>query len=781
VIGAWILALVVLSGLARGAGSPFADVFTIPGTDAQKAVNLLDQRFPSQNLPTASIVFSGDRGAVESTDSRAAIDEVLAAVGKEPGVQSVSDPYSATASPGVSEDGSTAVASVTYGEPISEVPGRAVDDLEAAAAPARAAGLTVEYGGEVVDLFGSSSSATDNADAIGLAFAVVILLFVFGTVVAAALPLTTAVIGVGLATAVLTLLATAFTIGTVAPVLGTMIGLGVGIDYSLLVVSRFRQDRDEGMEVHDAIGRAIGTAGSASLFAGCCVSVALCGLWFARIPYVSVLGFSAALFVVVMVLAALTLLPALLGVLGAHVDRLRVIPRRKHASAVPTAARRPADAAAAEPSAAMGRGDGAGEGADGGAAIKCGAAIGGGGLFERWSHVVARRAWWCVVASLLVLLLLAAPLLGMRLGFADDGDDPASFTQRRAYDQIAAAYGAGANGPLLVAVSLPPPTSANEVSDLAAVEKVLAAIKATPGITDVSPPAPNSVKAPTAVVALAQPAAAPNSPKTVRLVRHLRNEVIPDATTGTALAGNVHVGGETAELIDLTDRIDARLIWCIAAVVLGAFVILMIVFRSILVPLKAALMNLLSIGAAYGVVVAVFQWGWGRGLIGLHQTVPIVAFVPLMMFAILFGLSMDYEVFLLSRIREEYLASGDNRDAVAKGLAKTARVITSAALIMIAVFLAFVTSPQPTVKMLGLGLAVAVFVDATIVRLVLVPATMELLGDANWWLPRWLDRILPHLDVEGASTPERPGTEGVPVRAPGPVAPSAPRSRTTAR
>jgi RND superfamily putative drug exporter len=715
VLGAWLVVLVTLLGAAGGAGTPFRDVFTIPGTDAQRAVDLLSERFPAQNLPTAQIVFHTTDGNLASGADRAAIDAVIAAVGGQPDVQSVSNPFAGQSVLGLSANGKTAVATVTYSAQFADLPHDAVTALEAAAAPARAAGLTVEFGGPVVDVLGQPSSV--DADAVGLVFAVVILIFVFGTVVAAALPLTTAVVGVAIATALLTLLATAFTIGTVAPILGTMIGLGVGIDYSLLVVSRFRQDRAAGMDVHDAIGRSLGTAGAASLFAGCCVSVALCGLWFAQVPYVSVLGFSAALFVVVMVVAALTLLPALLGILGPHMDRLRVVPRRK-------------PAAAAAPGAE------------------------GTGFFYRWAHVVARRAPWCVVISLALLLLLAAPVLGMRLGFADDGDDPTSFTQRRAYDQIAAAYGAGANGPLLIAAPLPAPTPANEQSDLAAVEKLLAAVKATPGVAWVTPPIPSPTD--DAVVALAAPTGAPNVPATEALIRRLRADVIPEATRGTALAGEVHVGGQTAELVDLSDRINGRLLWCIGAVVLGAFVILMIVFRSILVPLKAAIMNLLSIGAAYGVIVAVFQWGWGRELIGLQDTVPIVAFVPLMMFAILFGLSMDYEVFLLSRIREEYLASGDNREAVAIGLAKTARVITSAALIMIAVFLAFVTSPQPTVKMIGLGLAVAVFVDATLVRLILVPATMELLGKANWWLPKWLDRVLPHLDVEGSGASPAP-------------------------
>ena len=403
------------------------------------------------------------------------------------------------------------------------------------------------------------------------------------------------------------------------------------------------------------------------------------------------LGFSAALFVAVMVIAALTLLPALLGVLGPHLDRLRVLPRR--------------------PSADPGT-----------------------GFWYRWGHEVARRAWWCLGGSLLVLLLLAAPVLHMRLGFATDGDDPTSFTQRRAYDLVTEGFGPGANGPLLIVISVPNPTAATEATDLAALNRLLTSIKATPGIKSVTPPLPNPAK--DAAVALAVPVSAPNSPATERIVRNLRRTVIPQAVAGTPLQGNVSVGGQTAELIDLTDRINSKLLLCIGAVVLGAFILLMMVFRSLLVPLKAAVMNLLSIGAAYGVIVAVFQWGWGRGLIGLHQSVPIVAFVPLMMFAILFGLSMDYEVFLLSRIREEYLLSGNNREAVAIGLAKTARVITSAALIMIAVFLSFVASGQPVIKMLGLGLAVAVAVDATLVRLVLVPATMELLGDANWWLPQ---------------------------------------------
>jgi RND superfamily putative drug exporter len=380
------------------------------------------------------------------------------------------------------------------------------------------------------------------------------------------------------------------------------------------------------------------------------------------------------------------------------------------------------------------------------------------GFWYRWGHEVARRAWWFVVASLLILLVLAAPALSMRLGFTTDADAPVGSTQREAYDLVTQGFGAGQNGPLLVTVALPTATAANESADIADAEKLLAAIKATKGVASVTPPLPNA--AGNAAVALATPTSAPNAVTTQALVRTLRDDVIPAATKGTPLAGQVHVGGVTAELIDLTDRMNSRLVLVIGAVVLGAFILLMMVFRSILVPLKAAVMNLLSIGAAYGVIVAVFQWGWGKNLIGLRETIPIVAFVPVMMFAILFGLSMDYEVFLLSRIREEFDKSGNNREAVAIGLAKTARVITSAALIMIAVFLSFVTSDNATVKMIGLGLAVAVAVDATIVRLMLVPATMELLGNANWWLPEPLERLLPHINVEG--TPAAPVTAAPP-------------------
>jgi RND superfamily putative drug exporter len=704
VLGIWIVALVALGAGAATRHSVLRDVFTVPGTNSQSAADVLDQRFPAQQQPQATVVIAAPAGrTVTAPSSEAAIGTMLAAVREQPGVASVSNPFGTP--PRVSTDGRIAIATVSYAGSYADLPRTAFDALDAAAAPVERTGLQVEFGGAVTDIQ-NSGGGNDIADLIGIVAGLIILLFLFGTILAAFLPIGIAIFGVATASSLLLLLATQITIGTVAPILGSMIGLGVGIDYSLLVLSRYLQNRDEGMDHEPGVAHAIGTAGAASLFAGCCVTIALLGLAIAGIPYVAMLGYSAGLFVAVMVLAALTLLPAVLGMIGPRITR-----HHRNVEAAEEV----------------------------------------GGIWYRFAHVVSRHAVLCVVASLVVLAVLAAPVLDLRLGFTDDGNAPASQTQRKAYDLITEGFGEGANGPLLVAISLPPVDSANATQLVDDVERLGTALGNAPGVASVTPPIPSPSR--DAAVLLVTPDQAPNAAATQQLVKDIRSTVIPASTVGTPLAGHVFVGGATASLIDVTDRIHDRLVWCIAAVVLAAFLLLMVVFRSILVPLKAAVMNLLSIGAAYGVIVVVFQWGWGRGLIGLDEAVPIVAFVPLMMFAILFGLSMDYEVFLLSRIREEYLRTGDSRESVATGVAKTARVITAAALIMISVFLGFVVTPNPTVKMMGIGMAAAVLVDATIVRLLLVPATMELLGGANWWLPKWLDRVLPHLDIEGAPTP----------------------------
>ena len=703
VIGLWLVIAVGLVFAAEASGGHTVDNFTIPGTQSQEAADLLEDRFPSQSGDTASVVYEASQGKVTDPANIAAIGQVQDALAKLPHATGVTGPATPTVGAAfVSQDGTIGYTQVQFDESAPDLGTEAFEEIEQASQPAVDAGLRVEYGGPVVD-YGNQVESTDS-EAIGLIVAVIILLLAFGSVVAMSLPIGVAVFGLGFGLSIITLLAAVTDIGSVAPTLATMIGLGVGIDYSLFILTRHRQNLAQGMDIVESVGLSNGTAGQAVLFAGGTVVIAICGLAVAGIPYVTKLGFTSAIVVAVMVAAALTLLPALLGLVGRHVDslhipRLRRKAREKQATAL--------------------TGAGGGEG------------------WKRWAYFMSRHRWAAVILSLAVLIALALPVFGMRLGQTDDGTDPKSTTQRQAYDLIAQGFGPGANGPLVLAVSLP------KAGDTAAATAVEQAASAVPDV-QVTPPQFNPKQ--NAAVIIVVPASAPDSESTAELVSDLRTDVLPPAVEGTG--ASVYVGGVTAAFIDLGARIEDRLPFFIGAVVLLSFILLMMVFRSVLVPLKAAVMNLLSIGASYGVIVAVFQWGWFKGVVGLEATVPIVAFVPMMMFAILFGLSMDYEVFLLSRIREEYNRTHHNLDSVVDGLASTARVITSAALIMISVFLAFVPDPNPTVKMFGLGLAVAVFIDATIVRLVLVPATMELLGDANWWLPKWLDRILPKIEIE---------------------------------
>jgi RND superfamily putative drug exporter len=508
---------------------------------------------------------------------------------------------------------------------------------------------------------------------------------------------------------------------TSAESIALMIGLGVGIDYSLFVVTRFRALRTAGEPVSRAVGHAAATAGMAVLFAGVTVIIAIGGLALSGIWAVGMLGVAVSVVVAVTILAALTLLPALLGLLGRWIDRLR-LPWLRHRSPK----------------------------AHSGAAY-------------RWGLAIVRRPVVAVTAALAVLLVLAVPVLGLRLGQTDDGSQPESTTRRQAFDLLADGYGPGFNGPLVLVAT------GAAADDPAVIGKLAAAIADDPGIASVDPSVSNDDA--TVTVLQAYPRSAPHDADTARTVERLRAVTIPAAASGANL--DVLVTGETAGWVDLTDQMAQRLPVVIIAVVALSFVLLTIAFRALFVALKAAVLNILSIGVGYGVVVAVFQWGWGKDIVGLAETVPIVSWVPLMMFAILFGLSMDYEVFLISSIREAHRRTGDTAQAVADGLASTARVITAAAVIMMAVFGAFVAHPDPVVKMVGLGLAVAVLVDFTLIRMVLVPGTMVLLGRANWWLPRWLDRILPTIDIEGETTPP---VARVAVRAVGTVtrAPTAP-------
>ena len=703
---AWLIAatgVVVLAGALDGQET---DNFRIPGAQSQDALNLLEQDFPSASGQSASVVFQSDAG-IRSPKVQPAIAESVANLAKLPKVVSVTDPYGPLGAAVISKSGKITLVNVQFSVPAQELPKDIYDRIVQATAPATDAGARAAYGGAVIDY--SHQPPSGNADLIGLLAAVVVLLFAFGSVVAMGLPITTALFGLVVGIFLIKIVAAFADIGTLAPTLAQMIGLGVGIDYSLFIVSRYRENRALGMDIESALGRSVATAGSAVLFAGTTVVIAICGLMVSGIPYVARLGYMAGLVVLVMMVAALTLLPAALAIVGDRIDKFKVPSLMHHADRAK---------AAGHPDPVSPRST----------------------VWEKWAHLVASHAWPFAVFAVAVLVALAWPVISMRLGESDDGNLPSSSTQRQAFDLIATGFGEGANGPLLVVVELP------QAGDTALADSIASAVGKAPGVSEVAPAelSPNGKVAQIAVI----PSSAPDSQATADLVGTLRDHVLP-AAVGTSGAV-AYVGGLTATFIDIGDRISGRLLWFILAVVLLSFLLLLLVFHSVLVPATAAVMNLLSVGAAYGVTVAVFQWGWAKGLVGLESTVPITPFVPMMMFAVLFGLSMDYQVFLLTRVREEYDKTGNTREGVVRGLARTARVITSAALIMIFVFGAFVLNPTPEVKMFGLGLAVAVLVDATIVRMMLVPATMEILGDANWWFPKWLS-FLPTLDLEGAT------------------------------
>ena len=571
--------------------------------------------------------------------------------------------------------------------------------------------LQVEAGGDL--FFAFDEAETGASEMIGLLVAMIVLLVAFGSLIAMGLPIGMALFGLALGVSSMSLIAHLIEVPSWAPQIGSMIGLGVGIDYALFLVTRHREFLHRGLDVADAAGRAVATAGQAVIFAGGTVVIAILGLAVAGVPFMTAAGVAISVIVLIMVVASVTLLPAFLGVVGPWIDRLGI--HRRHRTG----------------------------------------AVGAG--WTRWGRHVADHAWSYAIGVTALLLALTAPVLSLNLGFPDDGTQPQSQTQRRAYDLVADGFGPGINGPLVIAVDIS--------NDASVVDPLAVAVAADPGVASVAEPRIDLDSGVATMVVI--PTTAPQGDATYETVQRLRAEVFP-----TVLAGrdaSAHIGGSTANFGDVAGRVTDRLPAFIGAVIALSFVLLMFVFRSVVVPLKAALLNLLSIGAAYGVLVMVFQWGWGKDLIGLESTVPVVSFIPMFMFAILFGLSMDYEVFLLSRVREEYIATGDNDTAVIHGLATTARVITSAALIMISVFGGFVLGSDPTTKMFGLGLATAILVDATIVRIVLVPATMKLMGDANWWLPAWLDRILPSVDIDGGSHVPEPIVATVDDREPAAV------------
>jgi len=706
----WMLILGATVYLSRTEGGKFSNNFSLPGTETQRTVDLLEESFPAQAGDVGQIVFKAEDG-INSVRQRMEAG-FAAAQGTSDHILTINSPYAPQGFRQVAmvgpDAGKIAFAEIQFDVAANLLPEELSDEIQEAVNEAVDPDdkLQVEYGGFA---FQEIAPPGGREEQIGLAAAVLILLIAFGSVLAMGLSMFTALFSLGISLSALAILARFMDVVTFAPLLAAMIGLGVGIDYALFIVTRYRQGLHNGKSPEAATIIAINTAGRAVLFAGCTVIISLMGMFLMGLSFMNGLAVGSGIAVLVAMLASVTVLPALIGVVGRHIDRLSIHPRRKG---------KPAKRKEAA-------------------------------LAYRWSRKVQRHPVLFVVLSLVVLGTLAAPVASIRLGNQDAGNAPTALTTRRAYDLLTEAFGPGYNGPLIVAASFNAPESFQDLQRLAG------HLAGDFGVAYVTPVIPNDPANPTAAIIQVYGKYPPQDIENDELVTHLREDIIAPFGRSTGIV--LHAGGPAAVGIDLTDKLTERLPRFFGGVILASFLLLMAAFRSILVPLKAAIMNLIAIAAAFGVLVAVFQWGWWPAeLIGVDRTGPIQAFSPMLLFAILFGLSMDYEVFLLSRIKEEHEKTGNNARAVADGLAQTARVITAAAAIMVTVFFSFVLGDEPNAKLVGLGLAVAVLIDATLVRMVLVPATMELLGEANWWLPRWLDRILPKLKIEGDVEEEAP-------------------------
>jgi len=759
VVIVWVVLLVGLGATAAIVGKPTEDDLTIPGSDSTAATDLLDDKLPERANGTVPIALESGGGRLDQGANATAIKRVVDDYKKSSEVNDVVSPLSAAGADQLTKDGKIGYIQLTLEPDPADLDEDDANDLIAIADPAEKAGITVAAGGYLGQEV--SKASTESSEAIGIAVAIVVLLFAFGTAAAMPLPILTAIFSLGTGLSLVGLLGHLMSVPSIAATLGTMLGLGVGIDYALFLITRHREFLARGFGVEESVARATATSGGAVVFAGSTVVVALLSLYFGGIPIVRALGYSAAIVVAVSVLGAITLLPAILGIMGERINSLK-LPFGGHAH------------------------DDKPHG------------------WERWAREIGKRPIPAATIGVIVLLALAIPLLDIELGQPDNSQLPTDTQTRQSYDILSDGFGAGTNGPLLISVKLDPPAKpdtkklkqlqqqqqqqqeqAQEQYEEQAQEAAAAGeppppepagptksqqqkqqqqeeflkspasdsrltklsnqIAKDPDVASVSLPAVN--KAGTAAVFNATSDSAPVSDRTVDLVNRLRDDVIPQALKGSP-GTDAYVGGSTAAYIDLADEIGEKLPLVIAIVLMLSFVLLLLAFRSVVVPLTAGLMNLISVAASYGVLVAVFEKGFGLSLIGLDHELPIVSFVPLLMFAILFGLSMDYQVFLLTKIQEKYKEGIGNHDAVVEGLAGTARVITSAACIMVAVFTSFVLNGDPTVKQFGVGLAVAVAIDATVVRCVLVPSVMVILGRANWWFPGWLE-WLPHVGIEG--------------------------------
>ncbi|HEX5094963.1 MAG TPA: MMPL family transporter [Acidimicrobiia bacterium] len=748
VLGLWVVALVAANIIAGGIGDAYRQDFSLNGFESTEGFKLVESQFSdgSGSPQSGQIVFSADQG-VSDPEVKAAMEEMFEKVGAIEDVTSVQSPYASGGEFQISNRGplagKIAYATVNLPEDIdftraSEI-GKEIRKLTP-----EVEGLRIELGGFLFAEFEQPS-----AELFGLAFAIIILIIAFGSVIAMGLPVAVGLFGIGMGGALVILASHFLEVPDFAPFIGVMIGLGVGIDYALLIVTRHREQLHSGYDVRQSVAISMDTAGRSVLFAGLTVVVSLLGMLLMGIGFIGGLGITASLTVLATVIASLTLLPALLGFAGTKIEQTKW--RGLLASGFVALALA-------------------------GAGLKVPAVVGLGFLLAlltivlgffvpalkrevprrpakprqqtvayRWSRVIQHRPWTATIAAGGLLLVLAIPVFQLRLGFSDESNFADDTTTKQAYDLVVDGFGKGSTGPIYLVARVD--DAATQMGKFA---EVTEAVQADRDVESVLGPQPNDPENPTAVRWFVTPRGGPQDQSTTQLVERLRSDVLPPSIE--AVGTDIFVTGLVAANVDMSDYMAERMPIFFGAVLTLSFVLLMIVFRSLLVPLKAVIMNLLSIAAAYGVIIALFQWGWLSDITGV-QPGPIETWVPMMLFAVVFGLSMDYEVFLLSRVREEWKRTGDSRTSVADGLAATAKVITAAAAIMVVVFGSFMLEFERTMKMMGIGLATAIFLDATIVRLVLVPGTMELLGDKNWWLPKWLDRILPNLDVEGHAPP----------------------------
>jgi RND superfamily putative drug exporter len=687
VLAAWVAAIALALGVLAPLAGTFQADFLTPGSDSAAADAVMQERFPDRSSVTVDVVWHAAAGA-QSAGVRERVDALLAKAERLPAIGSA-------AATEVSPDRRTAIARLQIdAENDSDVPKATGEQLIALAEGASKDGLQVAMAGWAIN---EAQESEVSPEVVGFAIAAIVLLLTFGSLLAAGLPLLTAVFGLAIGTTLVGTLASVTDVPEFAPAVAGMMAIGVGIDYALLVITRYRSGLADGLEPRDAAAVASATAGRSVLVAGLTVVVALLGLYAMRLPFLNGVALSASLAVLVAAAAALTLLPAMLGFTGRRIDALRIPGSRARV---------------------------------------------GNGKPSRWvaySRAIQRRPWTAALAGVAVIAALSLPLADFRLGFPDAGNDPEETMTRQAFDLVAAGFGPGASGPLLLVADLPAGANATSGKGAQALALLRERVEEQRGVVSVAPPRPNA--AGDAALVMAIPAKSAQDAATQDLVDRLREDVVPQIGAATGL--DVRVGGATAAIVDQSEYTLARLPLFIGAVVSLSFLLLLVAFRSLPVAIKAGVMNLLSIGAAYGVVALVADGGWAGQLVGIDTPTPVPPFIPVMMFAIVFGLSMDYEVFLLSRIREEFLRHGDNARAVADGLAKTARVITAAAAIMIAVFSSFALSADVVLKLMGIGMATAILIDATIVRMVLVPAIMQLLGRANWWLPRWMESVLP--------------------------------------